>query len=160
MGNNNSRFRQTEHLLRHYNYYKAKIEEKRAEIAYLKQYGLPEVSPNFVGANIQGNNDKADMLEQEILRLEKLLDFLTKSVKLIELALDVLRCDPYYIIIELKYFKNKSFEYIADYYNASTTTIYRNRDRLINKAKNIIFSEDRLKTILTYKGGDNNGGRS
>ena len=80
MGNTaNSRFRQTEHLLRHYNYYKAKIEEKKAEIAYLRRYGLPEISPNFVGANVQGNTNRADMLDEEILRLEKLIDLITYS---------------------------------------------------------------------------------
>ena len=69
-------------------------------------------------------------------------------VELIDMGLASVKDDPYYGIIELKYWKRRSMEYIADEYNTATTTIYRNRDKLVRSIKNVVFAGDMLKAIM------------
>lgn len=57
-------------------------------------------------------------------------------------ALGTIKDDPYYDIIRLIYFEGKSREEAAEHFNTSGTTISRNKTRLINKIKCILFSDD------------------
>lgn len=50
--------------------------------------------------------------------------------------------DLYYEIIPMFYFKNETREYIADYFNTTVTTISRNKTRLVNSLKVVLFSDD------------------
>lgn len=65
-----------------------------------------------------------------------------KLVKMIESALESISDDPYYEIIELCYFENDTREYMAEYFNTTVTTISRNKNRLVNKLKVELFSDD------------------
>lgn len=65
-----------------------------------------------------------------------------KLVKKIEIALDEIKDDIYYEIIPMIYFDNETREYIAEYFNTSTKTITRNKNRLINVLKLRLFSDD------------------
>lgn len=59
--------------------------------------------------------------------------FDNKSKPKIKEALKVL-CDDYYIdVIYLQYRDNKTIEWIAEYFNKDTSTILRNKKRLIYK---------------------------
>lgn len=65
-----------------------------------------------------------------------------KLVKKIDVALRVVENDVYYEIIPMYYFENKTREMIAEYYDTTVTTVSRNKTRLINKLKPILFSDD------------------
>ena len=60
----------------------------------------------------------------------------------IEIALEEIKNDIYYEIIPMIYFDNETREYIAEYFNTSTKTITRNKNRLINILKLRLFSDD------------------
>lgn len=65
-----------------------------------------------------------------------------KIVTTIASALYDLKDDIYYEIIPMIYFKGKTREEVADYFDTTVTTISRNKNRLVNKLKNRIFSDD------------------
>lgn len=65
-----------------------------------------------------------------------------KLVKKIDAALHAIENDVYYEIIPMYYFENKTREMIAEYYDTTVTTVSRNKTRLINKLKPILFSDD------------------
>lgn len=65
-----------------------------------------------------------------------------KLVKKINDALDTIIDDPYYDIIPMYYFENETREIMAEYFDTTVTTISRNKTRLINKIKLILFSDD------------------
>ena len=50
--------------------------------------------------------------------------------------------DMYYDVIVMYYFEKKTREEIAEQYDTTVTTISRNKTRLINKLKPILFSDD------------------
>lgn len=65
-----------------------------------------------------------------------------KFVDIIDNALKELLDDIYYDIIPMMYFENQTREAIAEYFDTTVTTISRNKRRLINKLKCMIFADD------------------
>lgn len=68
--------------------------------------------------------------------------YTVKLVKRIDSALEMIKDDIYYDTIPMYYFERKTREEIAEYYDTTVTTISRNKTRLINKIKPILFSDD------------------
>lgn len=63
-------------------------------------------------------------------------------------ALYSIKDDPYYDIIPLIYFDEQTREYIAEHFNTTVTTISRNKTRLINKLKAMLFSDDLIYELF------------
>lgn len=71
-----------------------------------------------------------------------------KLVHQIDQALESIIDDPYYSIIELFYFENKTRDSIAEHYNTTVTTISRNKTRLLKKLAPFIFSDEVIFEIF------------
>ncbi|ODM27620.1 hypothetical protein A7W90_16150 [Clostridium sp. Bc-iso-3] len=92
-----------------------------------------------------GGGSKYDNSEDEYLESRRgSMERTKREIQRIEKALDVVKEDAYYDIIELKYFDNHTIEYIAEHFDKDETTIRRNKNRLINKLKLILFGADAL----------------
>lgn len=65
-----------------------------------------------------------------------------KFVDIIDRALTEIEDDIYYEIIPMLYFEKLSRDAIAEYFETTTTTISRNKRRLIEKLKVLIFADD------------------
>lgn len=63
-------------------------------------------------------------------------------VNKIDEALRSIEDDQYYELISLAYFDKKSREDIAEYFDTTVTTVSRNKTRLVNKLKVMLFSDD------------------
>lgn len=72
-----------------------------------------------------------------------------KMIQRIELALQVIKEDPYYDVIVMYYIEGKTREDIADAFNTSVTTISRNKTRLISRITPVLFSEDYIMQLYT-----------
>ena len=62
----------------------------------------------------------------------------------IEEALESIRGDPYAGVVTMFYVYGKTREEIADHYKASPTTISRNKKRLIERMKIVLFADEYL----------------
>lgn len=71
-----------------------------------------------------------------------------RLVKIIKDALKTIENDTYYDIIEQFYFKGKTREDISEYFNCDVKTISRNKRRLINQIKVMIFSDETINEIF------------
>lgn len=65
-----------------------------------------------------------------------------KLVNKIDMALGTIKDDIYSNIIPMYYFDDLTRDTLAEYYNTTVTTVSRNKTRLINKLKVILFSDD------------------
>lgn len=65
-----------------------------------------------------------------------------KLVKKIDAALDSIKDDIYYDIIPMVYFEGETREAVAEYFDTTVTTISRNKNRLVNKLKVRLCSDD------------------
>jgi RNA polymerase sigma factor (sigma-70 family) len=67
-----------------------------------------------------------------------------KQIQRIERALETVQEDQYYNIIPMKYFDEMHVDDIADRLNCDVSTVRRNKNRLINKLKVVLFGADAL----------------
>lgn len=89
---------------------------------------------------LQKDMDEDEYTENRQASLER-----TKmEIKRIERALEIIEHDEYYPIIPLKYFDNCTMEDIAERLDRDESTIRRNKNRLINKLKVLLFGADAL----------------
>lgn len=65
-----------------------------------------------------------------------------KLVTKVDEAMKSIEGDPYYDVIRLFYFEGQTRESIALDYGCTETTISRNKTRLLNKLKAILFSDE------------------
>ena len=72
-----------------------------------------------------------------------------KMIQRIEMALSVIKEDPYYDVIIMYYIEGKTREDIADLLNTSVTTVSRNKSRLISRISAVLFSEDYIMQLYT-----------
>ncbi len=72
-----------------------------------------------------------------------------KMVAQITVALSITEDDPYCKIIQMYYMDGKTREEIAEYFNTTATTISRNKKRLVEKLRTMLFSEETIKEIYS-----------
>ena len=74
---------------------------------------------------------------------------ITKNlIRILDKELEALRNDPYYEIIPMIYFENKTREEVAEYFDISCRTVTRNKARLINHLKVVLFSDDVIAELF------------
>ena len=71
-----------------------------------------------------------------------------KLVKQIEKALKRIETDPYYDLIELKYFKGWTHERIAEYFDIDEKAVRYHRQKLIERLRPIIFSDEFIHELI------------
>ena len=84
---------------------------------------------------------KNEMYVQE--RIES-MERTKREIQRIERALETIQDDEYYEIIPMKYFDNCTIEEIAERFGKDESTVRRNKNRLINKLKVVLFGADAL----------------
>ena len=70
-------------------------------------------------------------------------------IKIIDNAIDMLKDDPYFDIIRMKYFEGKTREEMAEYYDVDVSTISRNKNRLVNLLQIRLFSDEVIYQIFS-----------
>lgn len=71
-----------------------------------------------------------------------------KLINIIDEALKGIEQDQYYSIIEMFYFENKTRAEIAEFYDVDDKTISRNKKRLIDELKIILFSDKTIEELF------------
>ena len=135
----------TEALLTNYKKFKKGIENKELLIKEYSQEGIPKTSKSIVKFSNGGmfNND-TDFEKQEnvIENLKEDIKVTKLLIRLIDKALKEIERDPYYKVIELKYFEDYTTKDIGLRMYCEGSTISRNRDRLVRQLSAILFSDD------------------
>lgn len=71
-----------------------------------------------------------------------------KVINTMDSALHDLESDLYYEIIPMIYFQGMTREEVAEFFDTTVTTISRNKNRLVNKLKARIFSDDMIYELF------------
>lgn len=149
---NRSAFQKTETLLYNYNNFKEAIKNKYKQIETIKTTGgfkksasITTFSSNSYFENI-ADSEKA---EEQIIKIAQSILVTQNFIKLIDDAVSKLKEEPYSKIISLKYFENKSREEIAEMLNCDVKTVTRNKNKLINKLKIDLFSDEAILEMIS-----------
>ncbi|WP_238861093.1 hypothetical protein [Clostridium sp. YIM B02569] len=142
-----SYYKKVELLLYNYENLKDAIKQKDEEIRHIERYGLPQASGSIVvyqtsGGGISPEDRYLQLIDKyKVEKVETQRDLIR-----IENALDKIREDKYFDIIQLKYLnlqkdKLETDEKIAERLDKDQSTVTRNRKRLMNKLITILFPE-------------------
>lgn len=71
-----------------------------------------------------------------------------KMLRKLEEALDSLQDDDYSGLVEMIYFDGATREECAEFYGVEPITITRNKKRLVETLKNIIFTDDVIRELF------------
>lgn len=144
-------FKNTEVLLYNYNVFKESIRLHNEQLQDLKDYGIPNKSKSIttMSTNVR-KIDKNDQIDSAITNLEQQIYKIKVFLKHIDRILKEFKVDPYYQIIELKYFNNKTIDEIAEIMKKDTSTISRNKNRLINEIKVKLLPNEIISEIINY----------
>ncbi len=147
-----SYYKKVEILLYNHNNLQEAIKQKEEDIENLEKYGLKEKSCSVVVYSSAGGNPEADRyLELKNRYIIEKLE-IERGLKRIDNALDKIRKDSYFDIIQLKYLNSEeervqSDDEVSELLNKNRKTITKNKKRLINKLVTILFPQN-IKNIL------------
>jgi len=139
-------YKKVENLLKYYNRFIRRIDLIEANlnnIVLKKSTGFTDI-PKTNNA-FKSEMEKKEEIEESLLRRLEKYKIL---VQLVETALEEIKDDKYFKIIELRYFDKKNIEEIAEILNTTDRSIKRHRTRLITDLCEIIFPEETLDKIL------------
>lgn len=149
-----STYAKTESVLYKYPILKKGIQERKDQIAELQLYGVPQRSKSVT--IFSGNSGYVDF-KSEYEKQEDMIDQIQKKIleteerlQPIEKALISVQNDPYFKIIELKYFNQKKADQIASYFECDASTVQKHKNKILSKIKLHLFSEEVLKEMMGW----------
>lgn len=141
-------YKATEHRLYAYPDIKELIEQEKAYLKDLQDYGLRRHSQDILRFRKSGSRLKPeDMLEAIIQDYIAKIAASQHEIDVIDRALEGLKTDQYFRIIELRYFKQMGREEVGIEMNCDTSTVWRNQKRLVQRMA------VRLYGVYAYKDG-------
>ena len=142
----NDYYKETEAMLRAYPNYKLTIKKNNERIQDILKNGIGEQKKS-VNNDVRVKGGIVEFKGIPEIEIEKTEHLKTENLKeekriiRVENALIHIENDPYFEIIDLKYFKNWTIEEIADEIGVDRKTIGRNRTRLIKELQFNLFPE-------------------
>lgn len=148
-----SAYAKTESLLYNYNNFKRIVEQRLEEIRTIREHGVPQRSKSIVQwSGVHGSPQKillpSESVESAIRAVQASLEKILWAVDLIEANMEALASDPYYPILEMRYFKGYTQEQIALELGCSQVTVSKNKARLVRELAMRMFPEQVIDEML------------
>lgn len=151
--NNKTAYQKTEQLLYNYNNFKKIITKRELEIDTIRRYGIPQKSTSIVPFSPKGNGANGTVLEEDavecaIRSVQSSMEDTVHVIAMIDKAMESLKNDPYYSILEMRYFEGRTQEDIAVYYGVTQVTISKNKSRLVRELSQELFPNQAILEML------------
>ena len=148
-----SAYQRCEQLLYNYRNFQKIVQERKQKIEDIKQYGVPQRSQLFVGGNPGGSGNHEYKFEEEkvqdaIYAIEKSMESIVQALNLIDEGLQALSSDPYYKILEMRYFEGRTQEDIAAYFSCTQPNVTYHKTRLVKELSIRLFPEKVIKELM------------
>lgn len=146
-------YQKTEQLLYNYRAFQRIVEERMAEIDDIKKYGVPKKGGAVVEYKAGGSVPSGLVLPEEsveaaVRRVEASVQDTVQAIALIDRCMAQLKGDPYYCILEMRYFEGRTQEDIAVELNCSQVTISKNKGRLVRELSMRLFPNQVVGELL------------
>ena len=148
-------FKKTEQLLYNYNNFKEVIKDKQEMIDQINNVGLSKKSASILpmpsDTGFKYIASESEKIDEAIKALEASINYTQRVITNIDRALKKIEDDPYYKLIELCYFENLKYSYIADNWKPAINeaTISRNKNRLVKRMAFYLFSDEYIKELYS-----------
>ena len=145
-------YQKTEQLLYNYNNFKKIIAERMVEIEEIKQYGVrKDVSvQEYVqkGGMPHGLVLTEESVDAAVRTVQRSVQDTVQAVSLIDRCMESLKHDPYYKVLEMRYFEGRTQEDIALEFKCNQATIARNKSRLVKELSIRLFPNQVVNEIM------------
>jgi DNA-directed RNA polymerase specialized sigma subunit len=146
-------YQKTEQLLFNYIGFKRIVEERKQEIIDLRTHGVPGKSGSIVqyspkSGTVHGTTLPEESVEAAVRSVEASVQGTIQVINLMDKCMASLKNDPYYEIIEMRYFEGRTLEDIGVYFGCDHTTISRNKNRLVRELSMRLFPDEVSKEML------------
>lgn len=147
-------FRETEILLYNYPALKLKVEQDEEFLYDPEASAEPKGkrSKDIVCFSARGGSHGLD-IDQYTQSVKSSMMRTRQEVLRIERAMEAITGDKYYDIIPMKYWDGMTFEDIAERFECEEKTVRRNKSRLVNKLKIMLFGADALNENVRFVSG-------
>lgn len=144
-------FQKTEQVLYKYQFFVDAIAAKQKRIEELKKYGIKHQSKSITkyGAGSGEVKTDQDKLDDKIKAIEDAINDTQLYIDMINDALDKIRNDEYFPIIEMKYGKSMTHEEIGEELEVDATTVGRNKNKLIRKLSIQLFPDESISELMS-----------
>ena len=149
-----SAYAKTESLLYNYRGFQRVVEARMKEIEEIKQYGVPQKSKSIVewggsaGGTVQGLSTSDETVESAVRKIMASVEDTVHVISMIDRYMGELRKDPYYDILEMRYFEGRTQEDIALTMGCSQVTISNNKSRLVKELAMRIFPDQAIRECM------------
>lgn len=145
-------YQKTEQLLFNYVGFKRIVEERMQEIEDLKTYGVPQKSAGFEFTPhtnvVSGIVLPEESVERAVENVVKSVQGTVQAIALIDKCMAALKNDPYYPILEMRYFEGRTQEDIAYELKCTQKTISQNKGRLVRELSMRLFPDQVVDEML------------
>lgn len=147
-------YQKTEKLLFNYKGFKRIVEERKEEIADLRKYGVPGKSSMSGGERVQTSRTvqgivlPEESVEDAVRAVEASVQGTVRVIALIDKCMDALKRDPYYKVLEMRYFEGRTLEDIGVYFSCDHSTISRQKNRLVKELSMRLFPDEVIKEYM------------
>lgn len=149
-----SAYAQTEALLFNYRNFQKIVRQKEQEIEDIQTYGVLEngSAVKKYGGNL-GGLPRGIVLDEErvetaVQKIRESMETTVQALDMIEKGLETLKHDPYYKILEMRYFEGRTQEDIAVAFKCTQPNIHYHRSRLVKELSVILFPDKVAKETL------------
>ena len=151
--NEKTAYQKTEQLLYNYRGFKRIIHERMEEIETIRMYGIPKRSGSIVEYSSRSGSVQGLVLEEEsvdsaIANVQASVQGTVQAIALIDKCMAQLRNDPYYEILEMRYFDGRTQEDIASEFGCSQFTISTNKTRLVKELSLRLFPNQAINEMM------------
>lgn len=138
-------YQKTEQLLYAYRGLKKVVAERMLEIEELRKYGVPKncAVTEYVqkGGLPQGLVLEEESVEDAVRTVQRSVEGTVHIISLIDKSMAALKGDPYYDVLEMRYFDGRTQEDIAVTFGCNQATIARNKSRLVKELAMRLFPD-------------------
>lgn len=132
--------KETRDLLYNYKSFKCILADKKMLLDEVEKYGLPDRSSSVsIYPTSPTNDSKDDVKEEYINTLQHQIKSLERHISAIDGALNTIKHDKYYRIIEYKYFNRLSCRQIGEIYYLDKSNVSRQDKRLLKELASCLF---------------------
>ena len=148
-----SAFEKTEALLYSYRDFKRVVDERMQEIEDIKKYGVPKdlsVQEYVAKGSVHtgGIVLEEESVESAVARVWRSVQGTVQAISLIDKSMAAIKYDPYYRILEMRYFEGRTQEDIALEFGCSQVTISNNKNRLVTMLSLRLFPNQVIASYM------------
>lgn len=139
-------FQRAEQLLYLMPQLKDAINQNKKKIKDLQEHGIKhnKGAVHIIPQNMPLKQDEEELINNKINQINQRNHIINSELKWVNRIVNTMSTDKFYEIIDLKYYKNKTYEEIAEYFKCDVSTISRNKTRIINHLRTLFFPDDSI----------------